>query len=155
MLSVVGCGNTSQLENTTVQEQQIVHPDRDRALDLANQTIGRKYSSTIGCGFTIVKDAKNGDTIQWLFVSDQFTMGTTLDDAGVVEDHEHLKNEIINDYIEILKVFEENNIDIKLIVNMETYPKGVACFSIDENGNVYDILDDNFIEDEDNWGYSN
>lgn len=143
MLSMVGCGNTNQLENTTVQEQRVENPDLDKAWDLANQVEGDKYNTRIGEGFI-----KKGDTLEWLFVGERRSFMN-------LNDNEILKNDIINDYARINKVFKENNIDVKLIVNMKTYPNKVICFSIDEDGNVYDVLNNDFICDENNWGNQN
>ena len=143
MLSMVGCGNTNQLEDATVQEQQIENPNIDKAWDLANQVAGDKYDARIGEGFI-----KEGDTLEWMLVGERHLFMN-------LNDNEILKNDIINDYIRINKVFKENNINVKLIVNMKTYPNKVICFSIDEDGNVYDILNDDFISDKNNWGNQN
>ena len=149
MLSVVGCGNVNQVENVTVQEQQIENPDMDKAIDLAREVVGDKYNATIGQSF--MKDTET-NTIIWMFVSDRFTLCTTLDDAGVVRDYEHLKEEVVRDYEKISKAYTENGIEIKLVVDMKTYPNKVTYFSIDKDGNVCDILNEEFMDNEDNWG---
>lgn len=139
MLSMVGCGNTNQFENTNVQEQQMENPDMDKAWDLANQATEDKYDTRIGEGFI-----KEGDTLEWMLVGERHLFMN-------LNDNEVLKKDIINDYIRINKAFKKNNIDVKLIVNMKTYPKKAICFSIDEDGNVYDVLNDDFISDKNNW----
>lgn len=143
MLSMVGCGNTNQFENTTVQEQQVENPDMDRARELANQAIGNKYNMAIGQAFI-----ERGDTLEWMFVSDRDTMIKMLFNSNAgFDDFEHLEREIIRDYERILRIYEMNDIDVKLIVNMKSFPKDVTYFSIDENGNIYDNFDNNTIHD--------
>ena len=63
-----------------------------------------------------------------------------------------MKEEVIKDYEKISKAYVENGIEIKLVVDMKTYPNKVTYFSIDKDGNVYDILNEEFMDNEDNWG---
>ena len=98
-VGAVGCNSN----NTTIQEKQIKQEQNiniDTAYDLAKQIIGDKYDSRIG-GALI----KHNDKLEFKLVGEHYIFMN-------LNDNEQLKADIINDYQEIIKIYEENNINV-------------------------------------------
>lgn len=136
-VGAVGCNSN----NTTIQEQQIKQEQNiniDTAYNLAKQIIGNKYDSRIGCSLI-----KHNDKLEFKLVGEHYIFMN-------LNDNEQLKEDIINDYQEIIRIYEENNINVNFEINILAYPSKIKCFSI-KDGNVYDILDGEFVGNRSNW----
>lgn len=134
-VGVVGCDNVEVQEQQIKQEQNI---NMDDAYNLAKQIISDKYDSKIGGGLI-----KHNDKIEFKLVGEHHIFMN-------LNDNEQLKMDLINDYQEIIKIYEENNINVNFEINILAYPSKIKCFSIKE-GNVYDILDGEFVSNKSNW----